>query len=85
MGHQATLNEVLAAGLLKLAGWNKDIPLIDPMCGTGTILIEAAMMGQNIPPQVNRHDFSFKNWSNFTLPSGTVWYRKVRQVFEINS
>lgn len=76
VGHQATLNEVLAAGLLKLAGWNKDIPLIDPMCGTGTILIEAAMMGQNIPPQVNRHDFSFKNWSNF---HPTIWNRVVSE------
>src|SRR5690606_26179139 len=39
-GHKAPLNEVLAAGLLLLAGWHKNIPLVDPMCGTGTILIE---------------------------------------------
>lgn len=64
-GHPAPLNEVLAAGLLLLAGWNKSIPLIDPMCGTGTILIEAAMLGQNIPPQINRFDFAFKNWNNY--------------------
>ncbi|VXD13651.1 class I SAM-dependent RNA methyltransferase [Marinoscillum sp. 108] len=75
-GHEAPLNEVLGAGLLHLAGWNKSIPLIDPMCGTGTILIEAAMMGQNIPPQINRHDFGFKNWSNF---HPTVWNQVVSE------
>ncbi len=75
-GHEAPLNEVLAAGLLQLAGWNKQIPLIDPMCGTGTILIEAAMMGQNIPPQINRHDFGFKNWTNYH-PS--IWNKVVAE------
>lgn len=64
-GHQAPLNEVMAAGLLKLANWNKSIPLIDPMCGTGTIIIEAVLMGLNIPPQLNQDEFSFKNWNNF--------------------
>ena len=76
VGHQAPLNEVLAAGLLKLAGWKKDIPLIDPMCGTGTILIEAAMMGQNIPPQINRKQFSFMNWPNY---HPTIWNRVVAE------
>lgn len=71
-GHQAPLNEVLAAGLLMLAGWNKSIPLIDPMCGTGTILIEAAMMGQNMAPNLYRSDFGFKNWSNY---QPTLWNR----------
>ncbi len=64
-GHQAPLNEVMAAGLLKLANWNKSIPLIDPMCGTGTIIIEAVLMGLNIPPQINQNEFGFKNWNNF--------------------
>ena len=68
-GHQAPINEVLAAGMLKLAGWKKNIPLYDPMCGTGTILIEAALMGQNIPPQISRFDFGFKKWNNFHLPT----------------
>lgn len=71
-GHKAPLNEVLAAGLLLLAGWDKSIPLVDPMCGTGTILIEAAMMGQNIAPQLYRSDFGFKNWSNY---QPTIWNR----------
>ena len=64
-GHQAPLNEVMASGLLQLAGWNKSIPLVDPMCGTGTIIIEAVLMGLNIPPQINQKEFGFKNWNNF--------------------
>lgn len=63
--HKAPLSEVLAAGMLKLAGWNKDIPLFDPMCGSGTLLIEAAMMGKNIPAGKFRKQFGFMNWTNF--------------------
>ncbi|WP_258105316.1 class I SAM-dependent RNA methyltransferase [Marinoscillum sp. MHG1-6] len=64
-GHEAPLNEVLAAGLILLSGWKKESPLIDPMCGSGTILIEAAMIGQNMAPQLHRKDFGFKNWKSF--------------------
>ncbi len=71
-GHAAPMSEVLAAGLLKLAGWDKTQPLVDPMCGTGTILIEAALMGQNMPPQMHRDDFGFKNWKNF---QPTLWQK----------
>ncbi|MFY0599440.1 MAG: hypothetical protein JXR03_07190 [Cyclobacteriaceae bacterium] len=71
-GHQAPMNEVLAAGLLKLAGWEKSIPLIDPMCGSGTILFEAALMGMNIAPQMYRRDFAFKNWNSY---DPTIWNR----------
>lgn len=73
-GHQAPMNEVLAAGLLKLAGWNKEVPLYDPMCGSGTILFEAAMMGMNMPPQINRRDFAFRNWTSY---NPTIWNRVV--------
>ena len=76
-GHQAPLNEVLAAGMLQLAGWNKDIPLVDPMCGTGTILIEAAMMGMNMPPQMLRREFGFKNWKDF---NPVIWNRAKAEV-----
>ncbi len=72
VGHEAPLNEVLAAGMLKIAGWNPNITLIDPMCGTGTILIEAGMIAQNIPPQFLRRDFGFKTWKNF---NPGLWYR----------
>lgn len=64
-GHQAPLNEVLAAGMLRLSEWDHKKPLIDPMCGSGTLLIEAAMAAQQIPAQILRQDFAFKNWDNF--------------------
>jgi len=61
----APISEVLAAGILKLAGWDGLGSLIDPMCGSGTFLIEGAMIAHNIPPGVFRKDFAFKNWKNF--------------------
>ncbi|MCU4164741.1 THUMP domain-containing class I SAM-dependent RNA methyltransferase [Carboxylicivirga caseinilyticus] len=63
--HKAPLNEVLAAGMLKIAKWHKEIPLIDPMCGTGTILMEAAMMACNMPPAFKRKKIGFMNWADF--------------------
>lgn len=63
--HKAPLNEVLAAGMLKMAEWNASIPLYDPMCGSGTILIEAGMLGKNIPAGMYRDKFGFMTWSNF--------------------
>ncbi len=61
----APINEVLAAGMLKLAGWNGDRPLFDPMCGSGTIPIEAAYLACNIPPQWQNLELGFKNWKDF--------------------
>lgn len=71
-GHRAPLNEVLAAGMILLSGWDKESPLIDPMCGTGTLLIEAAMIALNLPPQKLRREFGFKRWNNF---QPTLWSR----------
>ena len=61
---EAPLNEVLAAGLLNLSGWTPGRPLLDPMCGSGTIAIEAAMMAAGIPPGLNRN-FAFEQWPDF--------------------
>ncbi len=61
----APLNEVLAAGLVLLSEWNGTSNFIDPMCGSGTILIEAAMLALKIPPQMFRKNFGFKNWKDF--------------------
>ncbi len=61
----APINEVLAAGLLKLSGWDGKSNFIDPMCGSGTLLIEAAMMACNIPPNINRKHFAFMNWKDW--------------------
>lgn len=59
------LNEVLAAGMLKHSGWDGKTALMDPMCGTGTILIEAAMIATNTVPGLIRKYYGFKNWSDF--------------------
>lgn len=58
----APLNEVLAAGLVQLTGWDCKKTLIDPMCGSGTILIEAALLAANIPPGYYRADYGFMRW-----------------------
>lgn len=62
---EAPINEVLAAGLLKLAGWDGTCNLLDPMCGSGTILIEAALLAANINPGVYRNSFAFERWPDF--------------------
>ncbi|MEZ7900509.1 MAG: putative N6-adenine-specific DNA methylase [Urechidicola sp.] len=63
--NSAPLNEVMAAGLLALSGWDKNSALIDPMCGSGTIAIEAGMMLCNIPAGHYRTTFGFFNWEDF--------------------
>ena len=61
----APLNEVLAAGLVQLSGWDKSVPFYDPMCGSGTILIEANMFARNIPSGYFRPTFGFEKWIDF--------------------
>ena len=61
----APINEVLAAGMILLTGWDKRTNFIDPMCGSGTLLIEAALIANNIPPGYYREHFGFENWKKF--------------------
>ena len=61
----APINEVLAAGIIILSGWDKSSDFFDPMCGSGTFLIEAAMMASNIPANINRDEFAFEKWSDW--------------------
>ena len=61
----APINEVLAAGLVLQSGWNGQCDFFDPMCGSGTILIEAAMIAANIPPNINRKEFAFERWNDW--------------------
>ncbi|MCB2195739.1 MAG: RNA methyltransferase [Bacteroidetes bacterium] len=63
--NKAPLNEVLAAGMILLSGWDKKSVFIDPMCGSGTLVIEAAMMAHNIPPGMYRESFGFETWNDF--------------------
>ena len=62
---EAPLNEVLAAGMILLTGWRGESHFVDPMCGSGTLLIEAAMIALNIPPGVYRKGFAFERWPDF--------------------
>lgn len=62
---EAPLNEVLAAGIILMSGWRGECDLIDPMCGSGTIPIEAALIARNIAPGIFRKGFAFEKWSDF--------------------
>ena len=62
---QAPINEALAAGMLLLAGWEGQSDFYDPMCGSGTLLIEAALIARNIAPGIYRKGFAFEKWANF--------------------
>lgn len=62
---EAPLNEALAAGMLLLAGWSGQTNFVDPMCGSGTLLIEAALIALNIPPGIYRSSFAFEKWNDF--------------------
>lgn len=62
---EAPLNEVLAAGMIMLTGWNGQCDFIDPMCGSGTLPIEAALIARNIAPGVFRQGYAFEKWKDF--------------------
>lgn len=62
---EAPLNEVLAAGMILMTGWRGECDLIDPMCGSGTIPVEAALIARNIAPGVFRKEFGFEKWRDF--------------------
>ena len=62
---EAPLNEVLAAGMIMTTGWSGDTPFLDPMCGSGTLAIEAALIAAGIPPGIFRKQYGFENWKDF--------------------
>lgn len=63
--HEAPLNEVLAAGMVMLSGWDMQTGFFDPMCGSGTLPIEAGLIANNIAPGLIRKEFAFKNWPDY--------------------
>ena len=63
----APINEVLAAGMIMLSGWDGQSDFMDPMCGSGTILAEAAMIACNIPPSLMRKEFAFERWQDWDV------------------
>jgi putative N6-adenine-specific DNA methylase len=64
---EAPLNEVLAAGMILLSGWNGESDFIDPMCGSGTLPIEAVLIATNTSPGVFRKKYAFENWADFDI------------------
>lgn len=63
---EAPLRETLAAAVLRLSGWDRSTPLMDPLCGSGTLAIEAAGWSSNLAPGLSRERFGFERWANFT-------------------
>lgn len=81
--NEASMNEVLAAGILKIAGWKGESDFYDTMCGSGTIAIEAALMALNIPPGIYRQSFAFETWKDFDQDLfGKVYNEDYEKPFE---
>lgn len=78
----APLKETLAAGLLALSGWDGTMPLVDPMCGSGTIPIEAALRGSNCAPGLLREGFGFQRWPGFDRARWKELVREARESAE---
>lgn len=76
---EAPLKENLAAGLIRVSEWDGQTPIVDFMCGSGTFLIEAAMMAMNIAPGINRTKFGFQNWLNY---EPEVWDKVVQEAMD---
>jgi putative N6-adenine-specific DNA methylase len=76
----APLNEVLAAGLIRLSGWDPTTPLIDPMCGTGTFLIEAALMAKKKAPGLLHETFGIKRWPGFRQALWSMTLQEARDM-----
>lgn len=76
---EAPINEVLAAGMIKLSGWTGEKPLLDPMCGSGTIVIEAALMALGRSPHEEGRSFGFMSWKNF---DSELWTRILEEKYE---
>ncbi|MCD7899584.1 MAG: THUMP domain-containing protein [Bacteroides sp.] len=81
---EAPLNEVLAAGMILMTGWKGECDLIDPMCGSGTIPIEAALIARNIAPGVFRKEFAFEKWVDFDQDLFDTIYNDDSQEQEFN-
>ena len=81
---EAPLNEVLAAGMILMTGWQGDTDFIDPMCGSGTLLIEAALIARNMAPGVFRKEYAFEKWPDFDAELFDSIYNDDSQEREFN-
>lgn len=80
----APLNEVMAAGILKIAGWDAQQTLLDPMCGSGTFPIEACLMARNIAPGLFR-SFAFEKWNNYNHDIWSALKKEAKSAIKRNS
>ena len=81
---EAPLNEVLAAGMILMTGWQGETDFIDPMCGSGTLLIEAALIARNMAPGVFRKEYAFEKWPDFDAELFDSIYNDDSQEREFN-
>ena len=81
---EAPLNEVLAAGMILLSGWQGDTDFIDPMCGSGTLPIEAALIARNMAPGLFRKEYAFEKWPDFDADLFDEIYNDESQEREFN-
>jgi putative N6-adenine-specific DNA methylase len=80
---EAPINEVLASGMLHLANWDGKGNFLDPMCGSGTLLIEAAMIAMDLPAQLFRKEFGFQNWPNYDAELfSTIKENRIKRIKE---
>ncbi|WP_090082777.1 THUMP domain-containing class I SAM-dependent RNA methyltransferase [Halpernia frigidisoli] len=80
---EAPINEVLASGMLHLANWDGKGNFLDPMCGSGTLLIEAAMIAMDLPAQIFRKEFGFQNWPNYDAELfSTIKENRIKRIKE---
>ena len=79
---EAPINEVLAAGLILLSGWDRKTPFVDPMCGSGTLLIEAALMAGKVPSGYYRPLFGFERWKDFDIKLWDIVKRECEEEIE---
>jgi putative N6-adenine-specific DNA methylase len=77
---EAPLNEVVAACLIRLSGWDKKTTFLDPFCGSGTLLIEAALYASGIPSLIERQHFAFKNLKNYQPPLWQGIYDNAKRI-----
>ena len=82
--HRAAINPCLAAGLIMLSTWDRQSAFYDPMCGSGTIAIEALLMGLSVPPRYKRSAYAFKNWNTFDKGSYKKELEKINREVDVS-
>jgi putative N6-adenine-specific DNA methylase len=77
---EAPINEVVAASLIRMSGWDRKTDLMDPFCGSGTLLIEGALLASGIPSNIERQHYAFKNFKNYNQELWNEIYEKATRI-----